>query len=98
MFFRSISEKQDARYGVGIILKYLTIGLDHQKNNGMIKHQSNLKRQYSYVTKIPLKAALANWEKVVKTGSIFMGRDRVMGRGGAESRLRGMGRGSVGAW
>ena len=31
MFFRSISEKQDARYGVGIILKYLTNGLDHEK-------------------------------------------------------------------
>ena len=31
MFFRSISEKQDARYGVGIILKCLTNGLDHQK-------------------------------------------------------------------
>ena len=27
-----------------------------------------------------------------------MGRGRVMGRGSAESRLRGMGRGSVGAW
>ena len=27
-----------------------------------------------------------------------MGRGRIMGRGSAESRLRGMGRGSVGAW
>ena len=42
--------------------------------------------------------ALANQKKVVKTGSIFMGRGRVIGRGSAESRLRGMGRGSVGAW
>ena len=43
---------------------------------------------------IPIKAALADRKKVVKTGSIFMG--RVMGRGSAESRLRGMGRGSAG--
>ena len=47
---------------------------------------------------IPIKAALADRKKVVKTGSIFMGRGRVMGRGSAESRLRGMGRGSAGAW
>ena len=47
---------------------------------------------------IPIKAALADRKKVVKTGSIFMGRGRVKGRGSAESRLRGMGRGSVGAW
>ena len=45
-----------------------------------------------------LKAALADWKKVVKTGSIFEGRGRDMGRGSAESRLRGMSRGSVGAW
>ena len=47
---------------------------------------------------VPIKAALADRKKVVKTGSIFMGRGRVKGRGSAESRLRGMGRGSVGAW
>ena len=46
---------------------------------------------------VPIKAALADWKKVVKTGSIFMGRGRVIGRGSAESRLKGMGRGSVGA-
>ena len=40
---------------------------------------------------IPIKAALADPKKVVKTGSNFMGRGRVMGRGSAESRLRGMG-------
>ena len=33
-------------------------------------------------------------ENVVKTGSIFMGRGRAMGRGSAESRAMG----SVGAW
>ena len=47
---------------------------------------------------LPIKAALADRKIVVKTGSIFMGRGRVMGRGSAESRLRGMGRVSVGAW
>ena len=47
---------------------------------------------------VPIKAALADRKRVVKTGSIFMGRGRVMGRGSAESRLMGMGRGSVGAW
>ena len=45
---------------------------------------------------LPIKAALADRKKVVKTGSIFMGRGRVMGRGSAESRFRGMGRGSAG--
>ena len=47
---------------------------------------------------LPIKAALADRKKFVKTGSIFVGRGRVMGRGSAESRLRGMSRGSVGAW
>ena len=55
-------------------------------------------QQTQYNLLLPIKAALADRKKVVKTGSIFMGRGRVMGRGSAESRLRGMGRGSVGAW
>ena len=32
---------------------------------------------------MPIKAALANRKKVVKTGSISMGRGRCMGRGSA---------------
>ena len=47
------------------------------------------------VVKIPIKAALANRKKVVKTGSIFMGRG--MGRGNAGASWRGMGRGCAGA-
>ena len=46
---------------------------------------------------IPIKAALANRKKVVKTGSIFMGRGRSMGRGSAGASWRGMGRSSAGA-
>ena len=45
---------------------------------------------------LPIKKSLANRKKVIKTGSIFMGRGRDMGRGSAESRSRGMGRGSAG--
>ena len=42
---------------------------------------------------IPIKAALADRKKVVKTGSIFI--DRGMGRGSAEASWRGMGKGSA---
>ena len=44
---------------------------------------------------LPIKAALADQKKVVKTGSIFMGRGRCMGRGSAGASCRGMGRGSA---
>ena len=44
---------------------------------------------------IPIKAALADRKKVVKTGSISMGRGRCMGRGSAGASCRGMGRGSA---
>ena len=57
---------------------------------------ANIQYTLFYTFIIPIKAALADRKKVVKTGSIFMG--RVMGRGSAESRLRGMGRGSIGVW
>ena len=42
-----------------------------------------------------IKAALADRKKVVKTGSISMGRGRCMGRGSAGASCRGMGRGSA---
>ena len=48
-------------------------------------------------TSLPIKATLADRKKVVKTGSIFVGRGRDMGRSSAESRVRGMGSGSAGA-
>ena len=44
---------------------------------------------------VPIKAALADRKKVVKTGSISMGRGRCMGRGSAGASCRGMGRGSA---
>ena len=44
---------------------------------------------------LPVMAAVATGEKLTKTGSIFMGRDRGIDRGSA--RLRGMVRGSAGA-
>ena len=43
---------------------------------------------------IPIKTALADQKKIVKTGSIFMGRG--MGWGSAEAKLRGMGSGGAG--
>ena len=42
-----------------------------------------------------IKVALADRKKVVKTGSISMGRGRCMGRGSAGASCRGMGRGSA---
>ena len=44
---------------------------------------------------VPIKAALADRKKVVKTGSIFMGRGRGRGRAGAS--WKDMGSGSAGA-
>ena len=62
-----------------------------------VQNPPTLKKNWGGAKKgIPIKAALADRKKVVKTGSIFMSRGRVIGRGSAESRLRGMGRGSVG--
>ena len=49
MFFRSISEKQDARYGVGIILKYLTNGLDHQRKRVGIRFSQYQTLSYALV-------------------------------------------------
>ena len=44
---------------------------------------------------IPIKAALADRKKVIKTGSISMGRGRCMGRGsaGRRGKLQGHGQG-----
>ena len=44
---------------------------------------------------IPIKAALPDRKKVVKTGSIFMGRGSCIGRGSAGASCRGKGRGSA---
>ena len=56
---------------------------------GMIDHECHIPCQ------LPIKAALAVQKKVVKTGSIFMGRGRFMGRGSAGASWRCMGGGSA---
>ena len=48
-----------------------------------------------YIHYIPIKVALTDRKKVVKTGSISMGRGRCIGRGSAGASCRGMGRGSA---
>ena len=48
-----------------------------------------------FLKNLLIKAALADRKKVVKTGSISMGRGRCMGRGSAGASCRGMGRGSA---
>ena len=60
-----------------------------------IGHQNLRGRPPSFTSPTTIKAALADRKKVIKTGSIFMGRGRCMGRGSAEASCRGMDRGSA---